>query len=89
VLHCFQMRSTRLTRLLASLGVRPDEVVGLSEIAELYGVARHTAWRYSRRPDFPEPLARLGAGNIWRRTDVEAWRKANLPLKPGRPRKAP
>lgn len=80
------MRSTRLTRLLASLAVKPEEIVGLSEIAQLFGVARHTAWRYSRRADFPEPLARLSAGHIWRRDDVQAWGKAHLPLTPGRPR---
>jgi predicted DNA-binding transcriptional regulator AlpA len=64
-----------------------EELVGLTEIAKLHGVARNSAWRWSRRSDFPEPVARLATGPIWRRADIEAWANSRLPLPPGRPRK--
>ena len=63
-----------------------EELVGLSEIAKLHEVARNSAWRWSRRPDFPEPLARLASGPIWRRAEIDAWASTHLPLQPGRPR---
>lgn len=68
--------------------VSPDEVVGLAEIAELLDVAKRTAWRYTQRDDFPEPLARLSAGLVWRREDVERWAGEHLPLPVGRPPKS-
>jgi predicted DNA-binding transcriptional regulator AlpA len=77
----------RLARRLASLGVSPDEIVGLSEIAAMFGVTKRTAVRYSKRDDFPAPFARLTAGLVWDRAEVEAWGKEHLPLPPGRPRK--
>ena len=73
---------------LASLGVSPEDLTGISEIAELLGVSRPSAARYVERDDFPEPVGRLARGRVWFRADVEAWGKANLPLRPGRPRKA-
>jgi prophage regulatory protein len=72
---------------LASLGMSPDEVVGLSEIAQMFGVTKRTAVRYRERSDFPEPLARLSAGHVWRRAEVERWGRDHLPLRLGRPRK--
>jgi len=63
-----------------------EELVGLSEIAKLQQVARNSAWRWSRRPDFPEPVARLASGPIWRRAEIEAWASKHLPLPSGRPR---
>jgi predicted DNA-binding transcriptional regulator AlpA len=72
---------------LASLGVSPDEIVGLTEIAEMFGVTKRTAVRYRNRSDFPDPLARLSAGLVWRRVDVETWAKQTLPLRRGRPPK--
>lgn len=74
--------------LVASLGVAPEDLVGMAEIAQLLGVAKVTAKRYAARPDFPEPLGTIAAGRVWRRAAVEAWGKAHLPLpRPGRPRK--
>jgi predicted DNA-binding transcriptional regulator AlpA len=64
-----------------------EELVGLSEIAKLHQVARNSAWRWSRRPGFPEPVARLATGPIWRRAEIEAWASKHLPLQSGRPRK--
>jgi predicted DNA-binding transcriptional regulator AlpA len=74
--------------VLGFLGVSPEELVGMEEIAELLGVAKVTAKRYGARDDFPEPLAVLAGGRVWRREDVLAWAERTLPLpRPGRPRK--
>ena len=64
-----------------------DEFIGVAEIAEMLVVERNSAWRYTRRSDFPEPIARPASGPIWRRLDVEAWAADTLPLKRGRPRR--
>jgi predicted DNA-binding transcriptional regulator AlpA len=65
-----------------------DELAGLAEIAELFGVTKATAQKYANRSDFPEPLGEIAAaGRVWRRVDVKAWGTANLPLRPGRPKK--
>lgn len=61
-------------------------LAGVSEVAVMLGVTKHTAVRYTKRSEFPEPLDRLASGPVWRRVDVEAWAKANLPLPTGRPR---
>jgi hypothetical protein len=77
-----------LLRALASLGLSPEDLAGLAEIAEIFGVTKATAQKYARRADFPEPLGEIAAaGRVWRRADVDAWGKETLPLRPGRPRK--
>jgi hypothetical protein len=45
-------------------------LVGLAELAELFGLAKSTVSERTRRPDFPRPLAVLAAGPVWRREDV-------------------
>jgi len=51
-----------------------DELLGLSEVAELLGITRQTVtnWR-SRRRDFPEPTADLKSGPIWIRARIVEW----------------
>ncbi|MEK6275529.1 MAG: hypothetical protein AABM30_09345 [Actinomycetota bacterium] len=85
----FPAMRARLHRatLLPSLGVSPDELAGVSEIAEMLGVQRRAAARYVEREDFPEPFERLARGRVWRRDEVEAWGRENLPLRTGRPPK--
>ncbi len=56
------------------------EIVGVAEIAKVYGVARNSAWRWTQRDDFPEPLERLSSGPVWRWRDVERWATKMLPL---------
>lgn len=51
------------------------ELVGSREIAERLGLAHPEsvhAWRRRHR-EFPEPIARLGIGYVWRWADVRAW----------------
>jgi predicted DNA-binding transcriptional regulator AlpA len=64
-----------------------EDLVGFTEIASTLRVAKSTAARYTKRSDFPTPVGRLVSGPVWRRSDVEAWAKANLPLRTGRPPK--
>jgi hypothetical protein len=42
--------------------------------------SRTQANRWTRRPDFPEPLARLRATPVWRADDVKAWAKQRKPV---------
>ena len=65
-----------------------EEFVGVAEIGQLLGVARNSAWRYTRRRAFPnrsrDPPQDLSGDKV----DVEAWAAENLPLKRGRPPRA-
>ena len=49
------------------------EVVGVSEAASLLGWDRRRVATYVSRGAFPEPIAVLASGRIWRREDVEAF----------------
>ena len=64
-------------------------LVGLAEVAELLNVSKRSASRYTHRPDFPEPVARLAAGPIWDAAEVEAWAAKQPPFRAGRPRRRP
>lgn len=75
----------RLVALIPSAAVAPDDLLGLSEVARLLRVTRRTVQRYAERADFPAPAVRVAAGRVWRQGDVEAWAKAHLPLRTGRP----
>jgi len=72
---------------IGSFWMAPEELAGLSEIAEILGVTRRTVQRYMQRKDFPEPLGEIAAGRVWLRADIERWAKETLPLPEGRPRK--
>jgi hypothetical protein len=54
-------------------------------------LSKLTAWRYSRRDDFPPPYALLSVGKVWKTTHVERWqRKHKAPFQVGRkPSKKP
>jgi len=58
-------------------------LAGLAEVAEILGVTKRTALRYTARTDFPEPLDRIAAGPVWRWEDVANWGAATLPLPQG------
>ena len=65
--------------------MRGPRLAGLAEAAEILGVTKRTALGYTKRDDFPEPLARLAAGPVWDAADIEAWRAKHGPFRPGRP----
>jgi prophage regulatory protein len=50
----------------------PD-LVGAAEIAELLSISRQRVDQLAAGDDFPEPIAVLAAGRVWKRADVEAW----------------
>jgi prophage regulatory protein len=54
----------------------PARTVGVTEIGDLLGVSRQRADQLTRTERFPEPVAALSAGRIWRRVDVEDWARA-------------
>jgi predicted DNA-binding transcriptional regulator AlpA len=69
-----------------TLRAMSPELAGLAEVAEIFGVTKRTAWNYTQRDDFPEPVDRLASGPIWRRADIERWQEEHRPpLPPGRP----
>ena len=49
-------------------------LVGVAEIADLFGVSRQAAsnWR-ERHADFPTPVASLKSGPVWELPDILAW----------------
>jgi predicted DNA-binding transcriptional regulator AlpA len=55
----------------------PEELAGMAEIAEMLGVVRQYVDRLTREdPTFPEPVAELAAGRVWKRADIVKWAKA-------------
>ncbi len=79
--------SSRHPQRLDSAPMPPDDLAGVAEISAMLGVTKNTVLKYTRRPDFPEPLDRLATGPVWKRSDVEAWARERLPLRTGRPPK--
>lgn len=60
------------------------EIAGVTEVARMLGVTKQRVSSLSKRDDFPEPLAKLAAGPVWRAGDLttfaEGWqRKAGRP----------
>lgn len=47
------------------------DLVGVTEIAERLGWDRRRVSTYIARGSFPEPLAKLAGGRVWRWEDVE------------------
>ena len=50
----------------------PD-LVGVAEAAAILGWDKRRVATYVRRGSFPEPVAALAGGRVWRRVDVEAF----------------
>jgi prophage regulatory protein len=51
-------------------------LVGVREIADMFGVSRQRASQLGSKDDFPTPTAVLASGPIWNRSDVEEWARA-------------
>ena len=49
------------------------ELVGVSEAARILGWDRRRVATYVSRGAFPEPVATLASGRVWRREDVETF----------------
>lgn len=48
------------------------KLIGLAELAELYGVSKNTASTWSRQRDWPAPVTTLKMGPIWDQDEIEA-----------------
>lgn len=51
-------------------------LVGVAEAAAIIGWDKRRVVTYIDRGSFPEPIARLASGRVWRREDVEAFARA-------------
>jgi hypothetical protein len=49
------------------------ELAGVSEAAAILGWDKRRVATYVRRGSFPEPVAALAGGRVWRREDIEAF----------------
>jgi len=72
-------RSACLDRLRRAAGratltveVAPD-LVGVAEAAEILGWDKRRVFTYISRGSFPEPVAFLASGRVWRKRDVEEY----------------
>lgn len=63
--------------------VVPD-LVGVTEAARLLGWDRRRVATYVERGSFPEPVAELASGRVWRAEDVAAFGAKRRPRRPGR-----
>ncbi|MDZ5442532.1 hypothetical protein U2F26_07275 [Micromonospora sp. 4G57] len=56
------------------------ELVGVSEIREMLGgVSRQRASVIANQRNFPEPIAVLAMGKVWRKSEVEKWIRQHRP----------
>ncbi|MCW3817533.1 hypothetical protein ONA91_24065 [Micromonospora sp. DR5-3] len=56
------------------------ELVGVSEIRMMLGgVSRQRASVIANQRNFPEPIAVLAMGKVWRKSDVEKWIREHRP----------
>jgi predicted DNA-binding transcriptional regulator AlpA len=54
---------------------RQPVVVAMAELIEMLGLSKSWVVRLVKEPDFPEPMARLRAGQIWSYNDITEWAK--------------
>lgn len=52
-----------------------DRFLGWSQVQDLTGLGRTTAWRLRRTGDFPEPVAISPGRKAWRARDIIDWHR--------------
>jgi hypothetical protein len=68
------LRELRAAAGEATLTIEVEpQVVGVAEAAAVLGWDKRRIFTYLGRGAFPEPLAELASGRVWRRSDVEAF----------------
>ncbi len=55
------------------------DLVGVAEVADILGWDRRRVSVYIRRGKFPEPVARVAAGPLWTRQQIEEYKKQHAP----------
>ena len=53
--------------------VRPADLMGVAEVAEMAGLPRTTITVWKVRGKLPEPWAVLAMGPVWLRGDIAEW----------------
>jgi prophage regulatory protein len=53
--------------------------MGALEVQQRLGLSKKRADILMSRPDFPEPIARLGRGRVWAADDIEDWIRVHRP----------
>ncbi|KXK63337.1 hypothetical protein AWW66_03220 [Micromonospora rosaria] len=66
---------------------RAWELLGSAEVADTLGVSTARVRQLEQRPDFPQPVATIAGGRIYRRDQIEEYAE-HRPRTPGRPAKA-
>ncbi|WP_435206002.1 helix-turn-helix transcriptional regulator [Micromonospora sp. bgisy143] len=73
----------KLTRVKESgqlFTVRHMDLVGAAEIrAMLGGISKQRVYVITSHRNFPEPVADLVQGKVWRKSDVRAWIREHRP----------
>ncbi|WFE22352.1 AlpA family phage regulatory protein [Solwaraspora sp. WMMD937] len=54
-------------------------LVASQEVQEMLSVSRTRAYQVTNSKSFPDPVAVLSVGRIWRTDDVEQWIKQHRP----------
>jgi prophage regulatory protein len=71
---------TRVKYLGQLSSVRRMELVGAHEIRVMLGnISKQRVYVITSHRNFPEPVADLMQGKVWRKSDVEEWIKEHRP----------
>lgn len=54
-------------------------LVASQEVQDMLGVSRTRAYQITNSKSFPDPVAVLSVGRIWRAEDVERWIRQHRP----------
>ena len=61
------------------------ELLGIQDIARLFGWSRQRVWNYYKREQMPEPYALVGGKRpVWTREQIEEWVEKRNARKSGR-----
>ncbi|GAA2187800.1 hypothetical protein GCM10009848_26320 [Micromonospora lupini] len=70
----------RVKELRQLFNVRLMDLVGAAEIrVMLGGISKQRVYVITSHRNFPEPVADLVQGKVWRRSDVAAWIRQHRP----------
>lgn len=59
-------------------GIHPDDIVMIADIAERTKVSKGAVQGWMRRSDFPKPVTKIRAGNVYDWGEVYLWRNKVL-----------
>ena len=72
---CIALLRKAAGRTVLTIEVAPD-LVGVAEAAGILGWDKRRVFTYISRGSFPEPLALLASGRVWRKRDVEEYARS-------------